>query len=206
MPTGYKAHCLHSCTMRTRSSPQMWSFLSLPQLPSAGASPLLLPIPWLPVPLLDTLTGYFNLQTERRRFYFSSCACSPPWGSHDIRTLRKLVTLYPQSQSRSREWKLTSSSPPSSFFMVILVVCFCCWDRVSLCSPGCPGTHSIDQAGLELRHLLVSASRVLGLKACTTPAGLVCSFFIDFRPQACGITLTPPTYIWRGSSTSINLL
>jgi len=24
-------------------------------------------------------------------------------------------------------------------------------DRVSLCSPGCPGTHSVDQAGLELR-------------------------------------------------------
>jgi hypothetical protein len=26
-------------------------------------------------------------------------------------------------------------------------------DRVSLCSPGCPGTHSVDQAGLELRNL-----------------------------------------------------
>jgi hypothetical protein len=24
-------------------------------------------------------------------------------------------------------------------------------DRVSLCSPGCPGTHSVDQAGLELK-------------------------------------------------------
>jgi hypothetical protein len=27
-------------------------------------------------------------------------------------------------------------------------------DRVSLCSPGCPGTHSVDQAGLELRKIL----------------------------------------------------
>jgi hypothetical protein len=26
-------------------------------------------------------------------------------------------------------------------------------DRVSLCSPGCPGTHSVDQAGLKLRNL-----------------------------------------------------
>jgi hypothetical protein len=26
-------------------------------------------------------------------------------------------------------------------------------DRVSLCSPSCPGTHSVDQAGLELRNL-----------------------------------------------------
>jgi hypothetical protein len=38
-------------------------------------------------------------------------------------------------------------------------------DRVSLCSPGCPGTHSIDQAGLELRSLPASAFQVLGLKA-----------------------------------------
>jgi hypothetical protein len=40
-------------------------------------------------------------------------------------------------------------------------------DRISLCSPGCPGTHSVDQAGLELSDLPASASRVLGLKACT---------------------------------------
>jgi hypothetical protein len=45
-------------------------------------------------------------------------------------------------------------------------------DRVSLCSPGCPGTHSIDQAGLELRNLSASASQVLGLKASTTTAQL----------------------------------
>jgi hypothetical protein len=32
------------------------------------------------------------------------------------------------------------------------------FDRVSLCSPGCPGTHFVDQAGLELRNLPASAS------------------------------------------------
>jgi hypothetical protein len=37
-------------------------------------------------------------------------------------------------------------------------------DRVSLYSPGCPGTYFVDQAGLELRNLPASASRVLGLK------------------------------------------
>jgi hypothetical protein len=31
-------------------------------------------------------------------------------------------------------------------------------DRVSLYSPGCPGTHSVDQAGLELRNPPASAS------------------------------------------------
>jgi hypothetical protein len=28
-------------------------------------------------------------------------------------------------------------------------------DRVSLCSPGCPGTHSVDQAGLKLTEILL---------------------------------------------------
>ncbi|GAB1285850.1 Fer-1-like protein 4 [Apodemus speciosus] len=41
---------------------------------------------------------------------------------------------------------------------------------VSLYSPGCPGTHSVDQAGLKLRNPPASASQVLGLKACATTA------------------------------------
>jgi hypothetical protein len=41
-------------------------------------------------------------------------------------------------------------------------------DRVSPYSRGCPGTHSVDQAGLELRNPPASASQVLGLKACST--------------------------------------
>jgi hypothetical protein len=52
-------------------------------------------------------------------------------------------------------------------------------DRVSLCSLGCPGTHSaVDQAGLELRNPPVSASQVLELKACTTTARLVLFCFV----------------------------
>jgi hypothetical protein len=44
-------------------------------------------------------------------------------------------------------------------------------DRVSLYSPGCPGTHFVDQAGLELRNPPASVSQVLGLKACATMPG-----------------------------------
>jgi hypothetical protein len=44
-------------------------------------------------------------------------------------------------------------------------------DRVSLYSPGCPGIHFVDQAGLELRNPPASASRVLGLKVCATTPG-----------------------------------
>jgi hypothetical protein len=49
-------------------------------------------------------------------------------------------------------------------------------DRVSLYSSGCLGTYFIDQAGFELRNLLASASRVLGLKACATTPGLYMYF------------------------------
>ncbi|GAB1296971.1 ATP-dependent RNA helicase DDX42 [Apodemus speciosus] len=37
-------------------------------------------------------------------------------------------------------------------------------------SSGCPGTHSVDQAGFELRNPPASASQVLGLQACATTA------------------------------------
>jgi hypothetical protein len=56
-------------------------------------------------------------------------------------------------------------------FYFILFYFLVFWDRVSLCSPGCPGTHSVDQAGLELRNSPASASQVLGLKACATTPG-----------------------------------
>jgi hypothetical protein len=63
-----------------------------------------------------------------------------------------------------------STSPSVSFMkgafrLVLFCVCVCVFrDRVSLCSLACPGTHSADQAGLELRNPPASASRVLGLK------------------------------------------
>jgi hypothetical protein len=44
-------------------------------------------------------------------------------------------------------------------------------DRVFLYSPGCPGTHSVNQASLELRNPPASASQVLGLKACAITPG-----------------------------------
>jgi hypothetical protein len=49
-----------------------------------------------------------------------------------------------------------------------LVLVFGFQDRVSLYSPGCPGTHFVDQAGLELRNPPAFASQMLGLKACAT--------------------------------------
>jgi hypothetical protein len=53
-------------------------------------------------------------------------------------------------------------------FLLIIIIILVFRDRVSLCSPGCPGTHSVDQAGLKLRNPPASASQVLGSKACAT--------------------------------------
>jgi hypothetical protein len=65
----------------------------------------------------------------------------------------------------------TSALHLQDIFYVCLFAClFVFQDRVSLCSPGYPGTHSVDQAGLKLRNLPASASQVLGLKACATTA------------------------------------
>jgi hypothetical protein len=38
------------------------------------------------------------------------------------------------------------------FCFVLLCFVLFCWDRVSLCSPGSLGMHSVDQAGLELKR------------------------------------------------------
>jgi hypothetical protein len=55
-----------------------------------------------------------------------------------------------------------------------LFVClFVFRDRVSPGSPGCPGTHFVDQTGLELKNPPVSASQVLGLKAWATTASVI---------------------------------
>jgi hypothetical protein len=66
-------------------------------------------------------------------------------------------------------------------------------DRVSL--PGCSGTHSVDQAGLELRNPPASASQVLELKACPSTAQL--GFFLIILPSLLvNWLLTLPLDLW----------
>jgi hypothetical protein len=74
-----------------------------------------------------------------------------------------------------RETVLLQGNPHLSFrksqALFVCLFLFLFRDRISLYSPGCPGTHSVDQAGLKLRNPPVSASQVLGLKACATTPG-----------------------------------
>jgi hypothetical protein len=62
----------------------------------------------------------------------------------------------------------------SDFIFYYLFIYF--RDRVFLCSVGYPGTHSVDQTGLELRSPPASASQVLGLKVCATTTRLILFF------------------------------
>ncbi|GAB1293583.1 Enkurin domain-containing protein 1 [Apodemus speciosus] len=71
---------------------------------------------------------------------------------------------------------------------------------VSLCSPGCPGTHSVDQAGLELRNPPASASQVLGLKACTTTTTTAWLQSIFFKAELGPASVTEPAQFLRAHS------
>jgi hypothetical protein len=80
------------------------------------------------------------------------------------------------------------SSPVTSFFFFFsfLFSCLVFRGKVFLNGPGCPGTHSVDQADLELRNLPASASQLLGLKACGTTAWPT-AFFLSLSLHSQGL-------------------
>ena len=96
--------------------------------------------------------------------------------SSDYVSLLRMYPGWPQTQGSidSEVLRLNGyttipgSIPPPPFFFFFLVVFFVCFVFVCffetgfLCSPDCPGTHSVDQAGLKLRDLF--ASKILALK------------------------------------------
>jgi hypothetical protein len=111
---------------------------------------------------LDTLSGYFlDTQTES------------PQQTAGQDFLQVLITVVYSGDERVPV-TLGVLGQTSCLF-----VCLFVWDRISLCSPGpgCPGTHSVDQAGLELRN--PPASRVLELEVCTTMPSMSPYFLIN---------------------------
>ena len=91
----------------------------------------------------------------------------------------------PKEVLRTELWVSTtavSSSNPWTF----LFVCWLDWvgfleTRFICLAIGCPGTHSVDQAGLRLKDLPASVSRALGLKACATRSCSPCTFLCGYR-------------------------
>jgi hypothetical protein len=76
------------------------------------------------------------------------------------------------------EFWITMTALAFCFILFWFFLFFFFRDRVSLYSPGCPGTHSVDQAGLKFRNPPASASQVLALKACVTTAQQLLPFKI----------------------------
>jgi hypothetical protein len=60
-------------------------------------------------------------------------------------------------QPAHNRWAISSALTCQGFILFHFI-------EVSPCSPGCPGTLYVDQAGLELTDPPASASSVLGLK------------------------------------------
>ena len=87
-----------------------------------------------------------------------------PWGPEHWKTEVMVVIQAVQiefdlaSWSNIQKWYTLEALIPDARINSFVVVVF--QDRVSLCSPGCPGTHSVDQAGLKLRNSPASASQV----------------------------------------------
>ena len=84
------------------------------------------------------------------------------------------------------------------FFMVFFL--FACFrDRVFLCSPDCPGTHSVDQTGLELKSAclcLLSA----GISMCHH-----CLWFLFMVFQDRITLCSPETCLLKGFQKSVSL-
>ena len=72
-------------------------------------------------------------------------------------------------------------------FFVVVVVVFCFSRQGFLCSPGYPGTHSIDQAGLKLRDPPASAGIKSVCHHCPASPksvfGGICVFVKEQMPQ-----------------------
>ena len=73
---------------------------------------------------------------------------------------------------------------------VCVCVCMCVFrDRVSLCIPGCPGNHSVYQAGLELTDPPTSASWMQGSKVYATTVQLQIPSVKGKNTPNCGVVL-----------------
>ena len=66
---------------------------------------------------------------------------------------------------------------------------------VSLCNLGCPGTHCVDQAGLEHFNLSASASLMLRLKACATTARTDFFFFFFLENTFLSFSLSLSSFL-----------
>ena len=106
-----------------------------------------------------------------------------PWSisEKDERWLAEISSLASYLHLQACYWSSIVESSFTVCFILFIFILLFFQDRVSLYSPGCPRTHSIDQADLILRDPPCSGSWVLGLKAWATTTWLVA--FIFFKNE-----------------------
>jgi hypothetical protein len=92
-------------------------------------------------------------------------------------------------RSSERRASILNHHLSSIWVFACLFVCLF-FETWFLCSAGCPGTHSVDQADLKIRDPPASASQVLGLKVCVTnPARFI--FFPIYDSFSCMYVCVP---------------
>jgi hypothetical protein len=121
---------------------------------------------WWPVVANATLQRHMWLPTHHDQG--KSCKGQDIFGA-GLQVQRCSPLSPSMSASRQAQCRQSLEFYLCLFVFVCLFVLFF-QDRFSLCSPGCPETHSVDQTGLELRNLADSTSQVLGLKVCAITA------------------------------------
>jgi hypothetical protein len=98
-------------------------------------------------------------EAETGRFLSSRLAWSTKWvsghpGLHRETLSRKTKKKKKEKKRENALQSCLQHNLMEAFSFFLLFICFCSfvcfWDGISLCRPGCSGTNSADQAGLEL--------------------------------------------------------
>jgi hypothetical protein len=104
-------------------------------------------------------------------------------------TLKEVREQKLNQEPGSRNWSREHGGKLLASLISLACSTYFLFSLFGFCSSGCPGTHSIKQAGLELRDPPASASQMLGLKGCATTAQLCPAFLIQVRTISPGVAL-----------------
>jgi hypothetical protein len=159
----FLSFCFTTCFMCVRGHP--WDLWANP------CSTMLLSVILLPACLLTCCQGF--LRRNGALHFGALCVvvfiteitfsiCPLNW-VEESRQADLVVPSYVEWDVRAKLWEYWLGMGWSSLFgclflfFVFLFLFF--WDRDSLCSPGCPGTHSVDQADLCLPSTGIKGAR-----------------------------------------------
>jgi hypothetical protein len=121
----------------------------------------------MPVPIIHFTIYHFGCSSAKiftllwivfkKAFYVTSNAFQSSLSSSLKRHLTAMFPVMPSNWPRKKQKMVLLACLLFFLFLFLFnLIFFFFWDRVSLCSPGYPGTRFVDQAGLKLRNLPAS--------------------------------------------------